>query len=377
MASSLADASSVSVWKTRDRSFWILALLTVFTGLFGLDHFYLRSFKTGFLKIGTNLLLLGLWYFWDIAQLVSNHKDVQENGLRVPFAPDIRIGTGVVASPTEQPKPSDWNPPSASILIYALLAIMPITGFVGIDRIYAGSWSTAFMKFMLNIFLFGAWYFYDIYSIIVNEEKIVKAGLMNPPPIGGHVVAGVFLPTPIANKQPATLWQRLKKLIYSLLTLTDVASTVLSVAPAPIPQTVAAAKAQITTVVETAEAIGRVAEKGGRLLQKTGEMGPQIMDALGNRIQDSVTEIASAAITGRPEFAAAAAAATALHGVTTAQQGGAIATKTIGSSGAVILAVLTVTVGMGVYQIIKAATTATAVPDADSVVIAKLQHKAA
>lgn len=377
---SLSDISSVGIWKTRDRSFWIVAVLTVFAGLAGLDHFYLRSFKTGFLKILANVILLGSWYFWDIAQLVSDHKDIQEKGLRIPFSPDVRIGTGVILPPMtkEDGKPSEsaqWNPPAVSILIYALLAIIPITGFIGADRAYAGSWTTAIMKFMLNIMFFGAWYFFDIYNVVVNEEKIVAGGLINPPPIGGQIMPGVFLPTLATDKTSMSIWQRIKKLVYSILTLTDVASTVLAVAPAPIPQTVEAAKAQITNAVETAEAIARVAEKGGKLLQKTSEMGPEIMGALSGRIESTMIDIAKEAATGhpgiakvmkvanKPEVAAAVSIANKL-----AQTGGG--TKTIGSGGAVVLAVLTIMIAVGTYQAVKLISpTDTTYPDTETATI--------
>jgi TM2 domain-containing membrane protein YozV len=347
----ISEISSSNIWKTQDRSLLIVACLTIFTGLLGLDHFYLRSFKTGFMKIAANLLLFGSWYIWDIAQLISDYKDVQENGYRIPMTTNSRIGEGVIANAVQvqqEQQPSQWNTPSVSIVLYALLAIIPITGFLGIDRLYAGSWTTAFSKVLFNIFLFGGWYFYDIYNVILHEEDIVKGGLINPPPFsGGRTSAGEFVPTPATDHPPQSLWQKLKRVVYSLLSLTDVASTLLSVAPSPIPQTVATAKEQIQNVVETVNGIVKVAEKGGKLLKKTTELGPEIMGAVTGQIGHTLQVITEEAAAGISSSKLAKGVNALSH---IPQTGGSVAAGSIGASGAVVLAIMTILVTLGVYQ---------------------------
>ena len=77
--------SDVDTWKGSDRNFYIFAILSILFGFIGLDHFYLRSFGTGTQKALTNFATLGLWYWWDIAQVMTQGKKVRTEGLSSPF----------------------------------------------------------------------------------------------------------------------------------------------------------------------------------------------------------------------------------------------------------------------------------------------------
>lgn len=344
----LTEVSSASFWKERDRTFWLLAILTIFGGLIGLDHIYLRSFNTALFKLIVNIFFLGAWFIWDIVQLVADHKDVADKGFRLPFAPYAnRVGAGVISPPAAGASPSRTTTPAAtSIFIYALLAIVPLTGFVGIDRWYAGSWLTGIVKFIWNICLFGSWYFYDIFNVLFREETVLKEGLLNPPPFSSTVIAkGDFLPT--ASGGPAaspSLFRQLWNLLYSILTLTDVVDTVVAVAPAPIPQVVTAAKTQLETTVESAKTIVELGQRAGKLMQRAASAGPEVAAEINKRI----TEAAASKVASALDATGTAGIASATK---KAMKGGGVAT--VGASGAIILAVITILCTIGVYKGIK------------------------
>jgi hypothetical protein len=70
---------------------------------------------------------------------------------------------------------------------------LPITGFVGLDHLYLRSPGTTALKFIVNIFTFGYWYFYDLFqSISFNEDEVGKYGLSAPfvGPLG--IGSGIF-----------------------------------------------------------------------------------------------------------------------------------------------------------------------------------------
>lgn len=343
----LTEVSSASFWKERDRTFWLLAILTVFGGLIGLDHIYLRSFNTALFKLIVNIFFLGAWFIWDIVQLVADHKDVADKGFRLPFAPYAnRVGAGVISPPAAGASPSRTTTPAAtSIFIYALLAIVPLTGFVGIDRWYAGSWLTGIVKFIWNICLFGSWYFYDIFNVLFREETVLKEGLLNPPPFSSTVIAkGDFLPTTGSHDASPSLFRQLWNLLYSILTLTDVVDTVVAVAPAPIPQVVTAAKTQLETTVESAKTIVELGQRAGKLMQRAASAGPEVAAEINKRI----TEAAASKVASALDATGTAGIASATK---KAMKGGGVAT--VGASGAIILAVITILCTIGVYKGIK------------------------
>ena len=79
-----------------------------------------------------------------------------------------------------------------TVLPYWVLMIftaLPFTGFFGIDHLLFRSPTTALLKFVVNLFLFGIWYFYDIVQVFGDRNFIKEYGLTKP--ISG--VAGLGL----------------------------------------------------------------------------------------------------------------------------------------------------------------------------------------
>jgi hypothetical protein len=93
----------------------------------------------------------------------------------------------------EYTKGSFWGSATANSWIYRLLAIIPITGFMGIDHLYLRSPGTFALKCILNFITFGFWYFYDLcQSITFRNDEVGKYGLSAPfvGPLG--IGAGIF-----------------------------------------------------------------------------------------------------------------------------------------------------------------------------------------
>lgn len=72
-----------------------------------------------------------------------------------------------------------WAGSILSFDTYWWLAVLP-TGFFGIDHLALRSPSTAWKKFLVNLFFFGIWYFYDIVQAVGDKTNIGLFGLSSP-----------------------------------------------------------------------------------------------------------------------------------------------------------------------------------------------------
>lgn len=190
--------SDVDTWKGPDRNFYVFAILSILFGFIGLDHFYLRSFGTGTQKVLTNFATLGLWYWWDIAQVLTEGKKVRTQGLSSPFDWILGIGRGVFEPLPEINFPDgsrflDGNqrggqtpfPAQKSYLVYAFLAIF--VGWLGLDKFYLGYTGQGIAKvlscFNIFLFLFGwLWVIWDAVFAFFFTADIMKNGISPPLP---------------------------------------------------------------------------------------------------------------------------------------------------------------------------------------------------
>jgi TM2 domain-containing membrane protein YozV len=197
--------SDVDTWKGADRNFYVFAILSILFGFIGLDHFYLRSFGTGTQKALTNFATLGLWYWWDLAQVLTQGKKVRTEGLSSPFDWILGIGRGVFEPlpdisfpdgsrliegnhpPLQQPQVGGKKqfPAQKSYLVYAFLAIC--LGWLGADKFYMGYTGQGIAKvlscFNIFLFLFGwLWVVWDSVFAFFFTEDIMKHGISAPLP---------------------------------------------------------------------------------------------------------------------------------------------------------------------------------------------------
>lgn len=147
-----------SYWGGPWYSYNSLIIVTIFLGLFGGDHFWLRSPTTGFLKLFGNLLTLGLWYIYDILQILGESEQVQKHGLSVPIVGHAGIGAGMFVdnNPGAQTSKSPWR-----FIGYLLLVCLPF----GFDFFIAGDSNGGVARLMTTL-LFFLWPFGFIWGCI-------------------------------------------------------------------------------------------------------------------------------------------------------------------------------------------------------------------
>lgn len=193
-----SHSSDINYWKHPDRNFYVFIILSVAFGFLGLDHFYLRSFGTGIQKFWFNIFSLGFWYFWDLIQIFTEGKRVQEEGLTGPFDWMRGIGRGVFENPMsaaaaagsgeEVKQTGGGNTVYAAkrdIFIYSMLTLM--FGIFGLDKFYIGEPIQGLAKmltcFNIFIFLFGwLWVVWDIVKVFLFTDSLMKDGISAPPP---------------------------------------------------------------------------------------------------------------------------------------------------------------------------------------------------
>jgi TM2 domain-containing membrane protein YozV len=201
--------SDVNVWKHADRNYFVFIVLSVLFGFFGLDHFYLRSFHTGFAKLISNFTMFGFWYFWDLIQIFSEKKNIQTKGLNSPFDFVRGIGRG-----TFDFEKSGKYESKRSFFIYGILVLF--FGLFGLDKFYIGSYGQGFTKLIVNftpfLFLFGwLWIFYDSYVFLVKPSSILSTGLETPLPFSWFFteptkVNDKFEVLPVSTEQKDESW---------------------------------------------------------------------------------------------------------------------------------------------------------------------------
>lgn len=193
-----------------DRSIGTLRALSVVFGILGFDHFYLRSNKTGIIKLLT-LGGFGLWWLWDALQLFSEGDRVLNYGMSTPFDYTTGIGQGMITDkPTNYAQRSDWALWILSLLFgvaggeqlflgntwafvrfFFMLAvvIVPLSTFLAktassgyLEAIKSGWWGLFLTLPWLVVFIAGVFFplFKRFWTVAFESEKIMSDGLETP-----------------------------------------------------------------------------------------------------------------------------------------------------------------------------------------------------
>lgn len=126
-----------------DCSLTTLKIFSIFGGLLGLDHFYLRSPITGLVKMFT-LGGAGLWWLWDLIQLFAESDRVLDYGMSAPLDILTGIGQGMITDKTSTYK---TNAPFSPWFIGLIFS------FVGLDALLANQTGKFMRKFTEAIIL--------------------------------------------------------------------------------------------------------------------------------------------------------------------------------------------------------------------------------
>lgn len=141
------DYTQKAFWGGSWYPYWSLILISILGGLFGLDHIFLRSPVSGFLKFIFNIPTLGLWFFYDLIQILGEKDKVMKYGLSAPIVGALGIGAGMFTDndPTGPRAKSPFR-----YLGYLLLTCLPF----GFDFYLAGDTNGAFARFLTSFIIF-------------------------------------------------------------------------------------------------------------------------------------------------------------------------------------------------------------------------------
>ena len=117
-------------------------------GIFGVDHFFMRSPWTGIVKLLTGGGL-GLWWIWDIVQLWFEDDTVLRYGMSTPFDFITGIGQGMFLDGK-----SEYSQPSSSLVMTLGL----LFGFLGISYMLLGKVTVGLRILFIQLFAIPCMY---------------------------------------------------------------------------------------------------------------------------------------------------------------------------------------------------------------------------
>ena len=167
-----------SFWDGPNADYTTLAVLACFplTGLLGLDHAYMRSPLTAVIKTVLNIFTLGLWYFFDAAQVLSEGDKIRSIGYSMPVFGPTGLGAGIFTKEGEKSS----GPGPMRFLLYAAAVLIPLP--FGQDFFAAGDIRGGLAKlvtlFMPLLWIFGfAWAIYILFRLFFQTEALITEGV--------------------------------------------------------------------------------------------------------------------------------------------------------------------------------------------------------
>ncbi len=183
--------TQIGYWNKPNLSWTIYLMFAVLLGFFGIDHLYMRSPFTAFLKFIVNLMTLGFWYFYDIVSAFTEGDLVRKYGVGTPFMNTGGIGAGMFSDEPDK-EHAPWT-----FMGYSLTSGFPF-GLFGVNNFMAGDkkgaftmfWMTLLFCFPLILFAPLGWVvaagvvFYGLYVLFFDTESLFSQGV--PSPFGRH-----------------------------------------------------------------------------------------------------------------------------------------------------------------------------------------------
>ena len=175
--------TQVAYWKHPHLSYTVFIALSILGGVIGLDHLYLRSPATAFLKLASFFVLPFFWYFYDILQATSEKNLFMKFGLVTPFITTSGIGAGMFkdpAEPVKEPLPEDQTPPNPLwFMSFIALSLLPF----GLDHFIVGDKNGGLAKLLIMLipilgFLYAiVWSGYSWFRIFFKTETLFSQGI--------------------------------------------------------------------------------------------------------------------------------------------------------------------------------------------------------
>jgi hypothetical protein len=175
--------TQVAYWKNPHLSYTVFIALSIFGGILGLDHLYLRSPATAFLKLASFFVLPFFWYMYDILQATAEKKLFMKFGLVTPFITTSGIGAGIFKDPADSgkdPLPEDQTPPSSVWFMgFVALSLLPL----GLDHFIVGDNNGGLAKLLIMLIpIIGllyaiVWSIYSMYRVFFSTETLFSQGI--------------------------------------------------------------------------------------------------------------------------------------------------------------------------------------------------------
>lgn len=172
-------------WEGSQLPFWVYALISAFplTGFLGIDHWILRSPQTAVLKLLVNIVGLGIWYWYDVLQVVGDKEYVQKYGLSRPVIGSTGLAYQyfrdvVDEDKKDQPdlKPLESSSPLLLFLAYIATIFIPF----GVANFLSGDSTGGILKFLLTFsllfFVVLVWNLVDAITLLYKPENLFQKG---------------------------------------------------------------------------------------------------------------------------------------------------------------------------------------------------------
>jgi hypothetical protein len=172
-------------WGGPSIPYWVLAVFTVMFGFIGLDHILLRSPTTALIKFIFNIFTLGLWYFYDVIQVIGDKDKVMNYGLTAPLYGPLGIGAGMFTDnqPGVTKSTAPWR-----FLLYSMLVFVPF----GLDSVIGGDTAGGVIKFICTIIpifwpILFFWMVLSVGRLYLFPKPLFTEGIDRPFPVSFFV----------------------------------------------------------------------------------------------------------------------------------------------------------------------------------------------
>lgn len=169
-----SDYTQGKFWGGASIPYIALVIVSVLFGFLGLDHLLLGSPSTAALKAIGSVLTFGLWYFYDIIQILTDKENVMKYGLSMPIGGALGIGAGKFTDSMKEGEAGgkiSWR-----WILFSIAAWLPF----GFDYAIAGDYNGALLRFSLSIFwgtwfLAGIWWAYNLGRTYITPADVLTS----------------------------------------------------------------------------------------------------------------------------------------------------------------------------------------------------------